>query len=359
MTVYQILTINPGSTSTKISIFQNDEQVFDTTLYHTREDLSGCGSVMGQKDLRFNLILEELVSHHFVLGELDAVVGRCGMVKPLESGTYLIDDSLIHDLSEGEASMHASSLGGIIAKEIGNSLQIPAFIVDPVVVDEMDPRAKLTGIPGIERRSIFHALNAKAMAKRAAKQMGKEYESCRLVVAHMGGGITVGAHSYGRVVDVNDAMMGEGPFTPERSGAVPLIPIIEMCFSGSFTKDEMIAMVTSESGMQGLLGTNDLRKCEKMIKNGDSFAALVLETMAYQVSKQIGAMVAALEGRVDAIVLTGGLAYSNRFTGAIRHNVDLIAPIYVYPGENEMLAMAQGALSVLRGEQRALEYGSM
>lgn len=359
MPSFQILTINPGSTSTKISVFRDDSQVFESTLHHTREELGACGSVMGQKELRFNLILQELVNHHFSLNELDAVVGRCGMVKPLESGTYRIDDSLVRDLSEGEASMHASSLGGLIAREIGDSLHIPSFIVDPVVVDEMDPRAKLTGIPGIERRSIFHALNAKAMAKRAARQLGKDYEACRLIVAHMGGGITVGAHSYGRVVDVNDAIMGEGPFTPERSGAVPLVPIIEMCFSGAFTKEEMVSMVTAESGMQGLLGTNDLRKCEKMIKNGDSFAALVLESMAYQVSKQIGAMVAVLEGRVDAIVLTGGLAYSNRFTGAIRHNVDLIAPVYVYPGENEMLAMAQGALAVLRGEQRALEYGSM
>lgn len=359
MEQYHILAINPGSTTTKIAVFENDALAFESTIVHHRDELSACGSVSGQKQLRFSLVLKELEKYGFSLDHLDAVVGRCGMVKPLDSGTYLIDDALVHDLSEGEASMHASSLGGLIAKEIGDSMHIPAYIVDPVVIDEMDPRAKLTGIPGIERRSIFHALNAKAMAKKAAKEMGKEYESCRLIVAHMGGGITVGAHSYGRVIDVNDAMMGEGPFTPERSGAVPLVPIIEMCFSGAFTKEEMVSMVTSDSGMQGLLGTNDLRKCEKMIKNGDSFASLVLESMAYQVSKQIGAMVAVLEGRVDGIILTGGLAFSNRFTGAIRHNVDLIAPIFVYPGENEMLAMAEGARSVLSGEKPLMCYAGM
>lgn len=353
---YHILTINPGSTSTKIAVYRNREPVLETVLRHSREELDACGAVMNQREMRYKLVLKALADADFHIQQLDAVAGRCGMVKPLDSGTYLINERLRHDLTVGDASMHASSLGGLIAHEIGMELQIPAYTVDPVVTDEMNPEAKLTGIPGVERRSVFHALNAKAMAKRAAVAIGKAYENSRLIVAHMGGGVTIGAHLYGRVVDVNDAMTGEGPFTPERCGSVPLIPVIDMCFSGAYTHQEMIDLVTSGSGLQALLGTNDLRKCERMIKNGDSFASLVLESMAYQISKQIGAMVAVLSGRVDAIVLTGGLAYSDRFTGHIKKNVDLIAPVYVFPGENEMLAMAEGVLSVLEGRSRPMEY---
>lgn len=354
---YHILVVNPGSTTTKIAVFRDEETIYEHVLRHAREELDRLGSVMNQKELRENLVIGALKDAQ--KGQdltLDAVVGRCGMVKPLESGTYAVNDRMVRDLSDGEASLHASSLGGLIARDIGDRLGVPSYTVDPVVIDEMNPQAKLTGIPGVERRSIFHALNAKAMAKRACAEMGRVYENSRLIVAHMGGGITIGAHWYGRVVDVNDAMMGEGPFTPERSGAVPLVPIIDMCFSGQYTRQEMIDLITNGSGMQALLGTNDLRRVERMIKNGDSFASLVLESMAYQVSKQIGAMVAVLNGRVDAIILTGGLAFSNRFTGYIKQSVDLIAPIYVFPGENEMLAMAQGALAVLRGNQPLMEY---
>lgn len=354
---FHILIINPGSTSTKIAVFRNDTSIMEKTLRHSREELDLCGSVMGQKPLREALILEALEEAQAVQPfTLDVVVGRGGMIKPLDSGVYDVNAHMVHDLSTGEASLHASSLGGLIARDIADKLGIPAYTVDPIVTDEMTPQAKLTGIPGIERRSIFHALNAKAVAKRVCAQIGRVYENSRLIVAHMGGGITIGAHYYGRVVDVNDALMGEGPFTPERSGAVPLLPLIDMCYSGNYSHQEMIDLVTNGSGMQALLGTNDLRKVERMVKSGDSFASLVLEAMAYQVSKQIGAMVAVLSGRVDAIILTGGLAHSNRFTGFIKERVDLIAPIYVVPGENELLAMAQGALSVLRGEQPLMQY---
>nr|WP_243206273.1 butyrate kinase [Neobittarella massiliensis] len=354
------MAINPGSTTTKIAVYKDQQCVLERALTHDRDELDRCGSVMGQKPLRQQMVMQALreagqgqEQEHIVL---DAVVGRCGMVKPLDSGTYRIGDKMVEDLSSGEASLHASSLGGLIARDIGDALGIPAFTVDPVVTDELVPQAKLTGMPGIERRSIFHALNAKAMARRACAELGKSYQNSRLIVAHMGGGITVGAHHYGRVIDVNDAMMGEGPFTPERSGALPLVPVIDMCFSGQYSRQEMVDLITNQSGMQALLGTNDLRVCEKMIKNGDSFAALVLESMAYQVSKQIGAMVAVLCGRVDGIVLTGGMAYSDRFTGQIKERVDLIAPVFVYPGESEMLAMAQGALAALQGSCRILEY---
>lgn len=287
---------------------------------------------------------------------IDAVVGRGGLVEPIDSGVYIINEHMLDDLHNSSEVVHASALGGIIAYEIGQSLGIPAYVVDPIVVDELDQYAKLTGLPGIERRSIFHALNQKNIARRCAADLGEPYENCRFIVAHMGGGITVGAHRYGRVIDVNDALSGEGPFTPERTGAVPLIPLIELCYSGAYTKQELIDMVTRKGGLTAYLGTNDLRKCEKLIKEGDEYAALVLESMAYQVSKEIGAMTAVLEGRVDAIILTGGLAYSNRFTGSIKQRVGLIAPVKVYPGEDELLALASGALRVLRGREKAIEY---
>jgi butyrate kinase len=220
----------------------------------------------------------------------------------------------------------------------------------------MDRNAKLTGVPGIERSSVFHALNQKAIARRVAEKIGKPYENARFVIAHLGGGITVGAHRYGRVIDVNDALSGEGPFTPERSGGVQAVPLINMCFSGEYTKEELLEKINGRGGMRGYLGTSDEAAVQKMINGGDEFAALVLDSMAYQVSKEIGAMVAVLEGRVDAIALTGGLAHSNRFTGAVKQRVDRLAPLYVFPGENEMLALMSGALRVLRGEEAVAVY---
>lgn len=355
-TVYRILAINPGSTSTKLSVYDNETQTMDRTIRHDREELKEFQTTIGQKSMRYSLILDALGEAGISLSSIHAVVGRGGLLKPIESGVYRIGERLLKDLYRDSSAVHASCLGGIIAEQIGQENGIPAFVVDPVVVDELGSNAKLSGIPGIERQCAFHALNTKAVARRIAGQIGKPYEAARMVVAHMGGGITVGAHRYGRVIDVNSAILGEGPFTPERSGSIPLIPIIDMCFSGEYTHKEMVDLVTTGSGMQGYLGTNDMREVERMIMHGDSFAAQVLETMAYQVSKEIGGMCAVLGGRVDAIVLTGGLAYSNRFTGEIRENVDQIAPVFIYPGEDEMLALAEGVLRVLRGEEHAREY---
>jgi len=264
---------------------------------------------------------------------------------------------MLEDLHSATAAIHASALGAIIASEIAVPLGIPAYVVDPIVVDEMDRNAKLTGMPGVERSSVFHALNHKAIARRLAAELGKPYENARFIVAHLGGGITVGAHRYGRVIDVNDGLAGEGPFTPERTGAIPVIPIINMCFSGEYTQAEMVEKVTSKGGMKAYLGTSDEAEVQKMINNGDEFAALLLDSMAYQVAKEIGAMAAVLEGLVDAIILTGGLAHSIRFTGAVKQRVDKFAPVYVFPGEDEMLALASGVLRVLRGKERAAQYG--
>lgn len=353
---YRILVINPGSTSTKVSIFENESEYITKTVRHNRQELDSCGSIIGQRGLRTDCVLEVMKEHDVSLDALSAVCGRGGLLEPIDSGTYAVNDNMLADLISASAQLHASSLGGIIAAEIGKMANVPSYVVDPIVVDELEQVAKLTGIPGIERRSVFHALNQKAVARRCASDMGMKYEDCRFIVAHMGGGISVGAHRYGRVVDVNDALYGEGPFTPERCGGVPLMPLIELCFSGAYTKEELENKVLKTGGMYAYLGTNDLRKCERLIKEGDEYAALVLESMAYQVSKDIGSMVAALEGRVDAIILTGGLAYSTRFTGCIKQHTGLIAPVKIYEGEDEMLALAQGALRVLRGEEQAVEY---
>lgn len=355
-TVYLILVINPGSTSTKFAVYSNETPLFEQTVRHAAGEFEECAGILGQKAIRMRYMLQALAAHQIRPEDLSAVVGRGGLVTPLDSGTYLINDTMVRDLTKGMAVTHASSLGGLIAAEIGKQYGIPAYVVDPVVVDEMEPRAKLTGIPGIERRSVFHALNTKAIARLCSEDIGMAYEDGRFVVAHMGGGITIGAHRYGRVVDVNDALAGEGPFTPERCGAVPIEPLVEMCFSGQYTEEEVLTLCHRRGGMAAYLDTNDMREVEKMIKQGDDYAALVMDSMAYQVAKEIGAMAAVLEGRVNAIILTGGLAYSMRFTGAIKQMVDQIAPVKTYPGEHEMTALAMGALRVLRGKEKAAMY---
>jgi len=353
---YRILCINPGSTSTKIAVFDGETEKFKKVMYHATGQEKTYDEIEKILAERNAVVMEAMREMDIDPATLDAVVGRGSIIEPIDSGTYIVTDRMLHDLMTNAVHIHASAYGGMMAHRIGKELGIPAYVVDPVVVDELDQYAKLTGWPGIERRSVFHALNQKSVARQVAKTMGIPYENGRFIVAHMGGGITVGAHRYGRVIDVNDALTGEGPFTPERTGSIPAVPLINLCFSGEYTKEELIDRILKHGGMSGYLGTNDLRQCEKFIKEGDEFAALVLESMAYQVSKEIGAMVAVLEGRVDAIILTGGLAHNNRFTGCIKQRVDLIAPVHVFPGEQEMLALAQGALRVLQGKELAMTY---
>ena len=354
--VYRILTINPGSTSTKFGLYDDENCVLSKTIRHEAAFLARFSTLLEQKEMRRDCIMQNLKATGVELNTIDAIAGRGGLLKPIESGVYTINEKMLEDLHSATAALHASALGAIIAVEIAAPLKIPAYVVDPIVVDEMDRNAKLTGMPGVERSSVFHALNQKAVARRLAAELGKPYENVRFIVAHLGGGITVGAHRYGRVIDVNDGLDGEGPFTPERTGNVPAVPLIDMCFSGEYTREEMIEKITRKGGMKAYLGTNNEVEVQKMINNGDEFAALVLDSMAYQVSKEIGAMTAVLEGLVDAIILTGGLAHSIRFTGAIKQRVDKLAPVYVFPGEDEMLALAGGALRVLRGDERPAQY---
>jgi len=360
--VFRVLAINPGSTSTKFSVYDNELCILSKTIRHSAALLAEYDSILKQKDFRKSIIMKSLEEAEINNTSIDAIAGQGGLLKPIESGVYTINEKMLEDLHSASAAIHASALGAIIAAEIAEHLKdsgagfIPSYVVDPIVVDEMDRNAKLSGMPGIERSSVFHALNQKAIARRLAAELGKPYENARFIVAHLGGGITVGAHRYGRVIDVNDGLAGEGPFTPERAGAVPLIPVIKMCFSGEYTQEEMIEKVAGKGGMKAYLGTIDLTDVQKMINDGDEFAALVLDSMAYQVSKEIGAMAAVLEGLVDAIILTGGLAYSNRFTGAIKQRVDKLAPVHVFPGEDEMLALVSGVLRVLRKTEQPAQY---
>lgn len=356
MTLFKILAINPGSTSTKVAVFNDEDKVFSESVVHTHDELSKYASVIDQFSFRKNIVLEVAEKRGVDLKSIDAVVGRGGLLKPIESGTYTINEAMIYDLRTGYAGQHVSNLGGLIAYDIAYSLGVPAYIVDPIIVDEFDDVARLSGMPEIKRISIFHALNQKAIARRYAKEINMRYEDLNLIVAHMGGGISVGAHKRGRVVDVNNALDGEGPLTPERSGSLPVGDLIRLCYSGRYTKEEIYKKVMGEGGLMAYLNTSDVREVMQRIKNGDQKAELLLKTMAYQVSKEIGRCAAVLSGDVDCILLTGGIAYCSEFTEWICDRVKSIAPVKIYPGEDEMLAMAQGALRVLKGIEAAKTY---
>ncbi|MGD2352622.1 butyrate kinase [Bacillus subtilis] len=352
----RILTINPGSTSTKIGVFHNERSIFEKTLRHNIEELQRFDRIIDQYEFRKNHILETLHEQGINISKFDAVCARGGLLRPIEGGTYVVNDEMIEDLKSGYAGQHASNLGGIIAREIADGLNIPSYIVDPVVVDEMSVLAKVSGMPEIERKSIFHALNQKAVARKAAASLGKRYENMKMIITHMGGGITIGVHDRGRVVDVNNGLHGEGPFSPERAGTVPAGDLVDLCFSGEYTKEEIMKKLVGTGGLLGYLGTNDAVKVEQMIQGGDEKARFIYDAMAYQVAKEIGAASAALKGEIEAIVLTGGLAYGKSFVSAIRSYIDWISDVLVYPGENELQSLAQGALRVLQGEEQSKQY---
>jgi len=348
--------INPGSTSTKVAVFKDKEPVFTETLRHSSEELAKYKSIIDQFEFRTQAILNMLKEKGISLSEIDAIVGRGGLLKPIESGTYIVNEKMIEDLKKAERGEHASNLGGIIAYTLAKEHDIEAYIVDPVVVDELEDIARITGMPEIEKSSIFHALNQKAIARRLAADLNKKYEEVNLIIAHLGGGISIGAHKHGRVVDVNDALNGEGPFSPERAGGLPVLDLVKLCYSGKYTYQEMKKRLIGQGGIVAHLGTNDVREVYKKIEEGDKKAELVLEAMAYQTAKEIGAMAVVLKGQVDAIGITGGIAYNEDFVKRISERVKFIAPIYVYPGEDEMSALAQGAYRVLSGEEKAKMY---
>lgn len=356
MATYRILAINPGSTSTKIAIYENEKCLFETTLRHSSEEINQFEHIIDQYEFRKTVILNVLNEKEINLTKLDAVVGRGGLLKPIQGGTYTVNIPMIEDLKRGILGEHASNLGGIIAFEIASKLNLPSFIVDPVVVDEMEDIARISGMPEISRISIFHALNQKAVARRAAREMKKNYSEINLVVAHLGGGISVGAHKQGRVIDVNNALDGEGPFSPERSGGLPVGDFAKLCFSGKYSHNEIKKKIKGNGGLVAYLGTNDAREVSSRVKQGDQQAELVYKAMAYQVAKEIGSCAAALKGDVDGIVLTGGIAYDREFTKWIEERVAFIAPVILYPGEDEMAALSEGALRILSGEEEAHCY---
>ena len=353
---YKLLIINPGSTSTKIGVYEDENPILVETLRHSTEEIEKYATIYDQYSFRKEVILKVLEEKNFNIKDLNAIVGRGGLLKSIEGGTYAVNDIMLEDLKVGVQGQHASNLGGIIANEISKDLNIPAYIVDPVVVDEMEDIARISGMPEIERKSIFHALNQKAVAKRFAKERGKKYEDVNVIVAHMGGGVSVGAHKAGKVVDVNNALDGEGPFSPERSGGVPIGDLVKLCYSQKYTLDEMKKKINGKGGFVAYLNTNDARNVEEDMAKGDEKAKLIFEAMGYQVAKEIGKCAAVLAGKVDAIILTGGIAYSKNMVAYIKERVSFIGEVVVYPGEDELLALAQGGLRVLNGEEKPGEY---
>ena len=352
---YKILIINPGSTSTKIGVYEDETQLMEETLRHTTEEIAQYDTIYDQKDFRKNVILDVLKEKNVDLNSIDVVVGRGGLLKPIPGGTYATTPELLEDLKIGKQGQHASNLGGLLAYDIAQEIDVPSYIVDPVVVDELQDVARLSGHPLMDRVSIFHALNQKAVAKRYAKETGKAYDELNLIVVHMGGGVSVGAHKNGQIIDVANALDGDGPFSPERSGGLPSGQLMKVCFSGDYTEDEVGKMINGNGGFNAYLGTNDMREVVEMAKT-DEKAALVRDAFHYQLAKEIGSMAVVLDGKVDQIILTGGIAYNQITCDYFKDHCGFIAPITVYPGEDELLALAQGALRVMNGEEEAKTY---
>lgn len=350
------LIINPGSTSTKIGVFEDETLLFEETLRHSTEEISQYASIVEQKDFRKNIIVSFLKEKNMDIHSLDVIVGRGGMLKSIPGGTYAVSDALLQDLKIGKQGQHASNLGGILAKELADSIGVPSYIVDPVVVDELIPIARYSGVPELPRVSVFHALNQKAVAKRYAKESGKAYQDLRLIVVHMGGGVSVGAHENGKVIDVFNALDGDGAFSPERAGGVPSGALIKLCFSGQYSQDEVYKKICGKGGFNAYLGTNDMRDVEKMVDEGDAHAKELRDAFVFQVAKDIGSMACVLNGKVDAIIVTGGIAYDKGVVAGLKERAEWIAPFTVYPGEDELLALAQGSLRVMNGEEEAMEY---
>ena len=351
-----IMVINPGSTSTKISLFAGENELMTENINHKIEELSRFNKASDQDLYRMEIIIGVLKEQKVDLSGIRAVVGRGGLVRPIEGGTYTVNEAMIRDLKKGVMGDHPSNCGGLIAYAFGKSLGAQSFIVDPVVVDEMEPVARISGMPLVARKSIFHALNQKAVAREVAAAINIPYGKANIIVAHMGGGISVGCHAAGRVVDVNNGLDGDGPFSAERCGSVPVGDLIKACYSGEYTLTEMKKLVKGHGGVVAYLGTNDMRSVEKRIEQGNEKAKLIYQSMAYQVAREIGALATVVKGKVDAIALTGGMANSKMFVDMIRERIEFIAPVYLFPGEQEMRALALGALRVLNGEEEAKIY---
>lgn len=353
----KIFVINPGSTSTKAALFESGRELWKESISHPIEIISTYKNIAAQLDFRYEVLLSILAKHDTALSEIDAFAGRGGLLHPLESGTWIVNEEMVDDLLSARYGSHASNLGGPIAerlaKEAGGK---PAYIVDPVVVDERIPEAKVSGMPEAPFLSIFHALNQRAVAHRIAKQMEKNIEECRFIVAHLGGGVSIGAHEKGRIIDVNQALGGFGPMSPERAGTIPGQGLVDLCFSGLYTKEEIQKKVNGLGGVAAHLGTTDFREVLSRVDSGEEKAILVFNALCHQIAKEIGAAATVLQGNVDAIILTGGLAYSDLLCSGIKRRVDWIASVITVPGEDELLALAEGVARVMKGEENAKIY---
>ena len=353
----QILAINPGSTSTKIAVYEDEKPILLRTIRHSAEELKKFEDVIFEFPFRKQLVMDELTRNDIPL-QFDAVIGRGGLVKPIAGGTYEINQTMLDDTHSGIAMHnHACNLGCLIAYDIAK--EIPgcrSFIADPGVVDELNDYARISGSPLMNRICIWHALNQRAIAKRFAREIGRHYNDMNLIICHLGGGISVAAHDHGRAVDANIALDGEGPFSPERAGSLPAADLIRLCFSGKYTEAQLLKRVAGQAGITAHLGSNDMRVIEKRIAEGDEHAKLIVDAMIYHVAKNIVAEGAVLCGNIDAILLTGGLARSEYIITNLRRRIDFLAPVYCYPGEDEMEALAMNALDVLRGRQEAKVY---
>lgn len=350
---YRILALNPKSSATIVGLYVNESCIVEMTVEH---HVKPKRPFHEQASVRCADILERIAEEGLDLSKLNAVVGRGGLLRPIEGGTYEINDAMMEDLESGFGGKHPSNFGGVVAKIIADHLQIPSYIVDPVVVDELSGLARMTGLPEIKRKSIFHALNQKSAARKAAKELGLEYDKARFIIVSVSGGITIGAHEKGLVIDVNNGLDGDGPLSAERAGTLPAGTLISMCFSGEWTKEEMIRKVTQQGGLKAYLGTGSLEEAEARLISGDRKASLVYEAMVYQVAKEIGAMATVLNGNIDAIVFSGKVDRESPLIQMIAKRISWIADFLVFPGENELASLAAGALRVLQGAEQAKVY---
>lgn len=353
----KILVINPGSTSTKMAVYEDENPVLLRNISHTAEELSHFDAITEQQDFRRQLVLDELKRSNIPL-QFDAVIGRGGLVRPIAGGVYEINQSMLDDTLHGcVMHNHACNLGCLIAHEIASSIPgCRSFIADPGVVDELSPLARISGSPLMPRICIWHALNQRAIARRYAQGIGKSYEDLNLIICHLGGGISVAAHEHGRAIDANNALDGEGPFSPERAGSLPAADLIRLCFSGKYNEKQLLKRIAGKAGLTAHLGTNNMREIIERIKKGDKQAQLIVDAMLYHTAKQIASEGAVLCGKIDAILLTGGMAHSDYVVSELRRRIGFLAPVYIFPGEDEMGALAVNALLVLQGKQEALVY---
>ncbi|GAB1415619.1 butyrate kinase [Paludibacter sp.] len=355
--MFKILTINPGSTSTKIAVFQNETEVISCTVKHNVQTLNEFKHIIDQFEFRLQHILNYLEENNINLSEINAIVGRGGFLRPLQSGIYEVNDTMLNDLIECLNGEHASNLGAVLAFEIASRIKnCKAFIVDPVVVDELQDVARISGLPQFPRRSTLHALNHKAMGRKYAEEIGSDYNQLNLVIAHLGGGISVAAHRKGKAIDTNQALDGFGPFSPERAGTMDAGALIRVIYAGIYKQEEIQSLLVGRGGLVAHLGTNDVKVAYKLAQQGDLHARIILEAMAYGVGKEIGSMLAVLEGKADAVILTGGMAHNELIVNYITKMIHPMCKVIVYPGEDEMMSLAQAGLRVLKGEEESKQY---